>query len=318
MEVAPATLNYERAGEFEKAWSLGRKAADGLTRDRLARLEGRFLAWRFEHQREPSREDADRAIMLLGEAGETAAVREVEALRLSREKDLLAKVRLVISKGVAMEPFMSSLRLVNSAAPGNRTPEARAFLLAVLAQSQDLQSHSVVEIRTAVKGWLSDTEAQRLAREQLSLEQFGVAVEFSMDEVRAKEFFLAEAAQNEWARDGYRRTIRRMLRDTGQRSKTESEQKQYVETLERELAEAETRWSVQAGAPADELSGSDLLLMRTTLEGEPISRLRERCLEVGLPEIPGAGKSVLVEVLPGLLGRSSQEPEEAQSRGNRR
>src|SRR5208337_3320694 len=105
---------------------------------------------------------------------------------------------------------------------------------------------SVEEIRTAVKGWLSHTEAQRLAREQLSSEQYGVAVEFSMDEGRAKEFFLAEAAQNEWARDGYRRTIRRMLRDTGQRSKTESEQQQYVETLERELAEAEGRWSAQA------------------------------------------------------------------------
>jgi superfamily I DNA/RNA helicase len=295
-ETVRATLDYERAGEFEKAWSLGRKSAEGLTAIDLARLEGRFLAWRHEHQREPSRDDADRAITLLTEAGEAAEVREIEALRLSREKDLLAKVRLVMSKGAALEPFMSSTRLVTAAVPGDRTPEARAFLLVVLAQSQDLQSRSVDEIRGAVRGWLSGTEVQRLVREQLSLEQFGVAVEFSMDEGKAKEFFLAEAAQNVWAREGYRRTIRRMLRDTGQRSKTESEQQQYVETLERELAETETRWSTQAAAPVAGPSGSDLLLTRTTLEGEPISRLREKCREAGLPSIPGASKGVLVEV----------------------
>ncbi|MGB7123392.1 MAG: hypothetical protein WBE40_00830 [Thermoplasmata archaeon] len=295
-EIVPATLDYERAGEFEKAWSLGRKSTDGLTPIDLARLEGKFLAWRFDHQREPSRDDADRAIMLLTEAGEAALVQEIEALRLSREKDLLAKVRLVMSKGVATEPFMSSIRLVNAAASGDRTPESRAFLLGVLAQSQHLQSHSVEGVRAAVKGWLSDPEVQRLVREQLSVEQFGVAVEFSMDEGKAREFFLAEAAQNGWARDGYRRAIRRMLRDTGQRTKTDSEQQQYVETLERELAEAERRWSAQTAAAAPGPSGSDLLLMRTTLEGEPISRLRERCREAGLSEIPGANKSVLVEV----------------------
>jgi superfamily I DNA/RNA helicase len=294
-EFGPATLDYERAGAFDKAWSLASSESYGLTSLDLARLEGRYLAWRYERQKEPSREDADRAIILLTEAGQMAGAKEVEALRLSREKDLLEKVRLVLSKGTNLDSFMVSVRLVNAAPLSERTPAARGYLLEVLAQDADLQSRSTEEIRSAVRGWLADADVQRSTREHLSLEQFGVAVEFSMDEAKAKEFFIAEAAQNEWAREAYRRTIRRMIRDSGQRLKDEQKQKEYVEVLEHELAEAEKRWAVPS-VPVPGPSGSDVMLMRTTLEAEPIAKLRERCKEVGLPEIPGASKTVLAEV----------------------
>ncbi len=295
-EILPATLDFERGGEVEKAWSLARKIPGGLTPIDLARLEGKFLAGRYEHARSPAREDADHAIELLSKANEAGAVRELEALRLSREKDLLAKLELIMSKGATTESFMTCIRLIGAAGPGDRTPEARAHLLGVLAQDQELQSRSVEEIRSAVAGWVSDPDVQRMVREKLSLEQFGVAVEYSMDLGRAKEYFLTEAAQNEWARGAYRRTIRRMLRDTTQRSKTEAEQKEYVEKLERELADAEKQWSTQNPIPAPGPSGSDRLLMRTTLEAEPISRLRERCREAGLLEDPEASKILLVQV----------------------
>ncbi len=290
-EYPLAIKDLERAGDFERAWSLGQKHAQELTPSDLARLEGMLLASRYEHQRDPLRADADRAIELLTESGEVARAKEIESLRFSRETDPLEKVRLAMGKGVNPDSFMTALRLPSAGA----STESRAFLLETLAQNPSVREKAPEEIRAMTKHWLSDPNLQRSLRERLSLEEYGVAVEFAGDEQNAKEFFLAESAQHNWARDAYRRTIRRLIRDTLQPRRTGEGQEESVETLEKTLAEAEKNWK-ELAPPRQGPSGADLLLMRSTLESEPISRLRERCKEAGLPEISGASKGILVEV----------------------
>lgn len=294
-EFGPAALDFERAGELERAWSMARKGPSGLAPKDLTRIEGKYLAWRYGHQREPSREDADRAITLLSQVGETALAQQIENLRLSNERDVAEKVRLVLSKGLTFDAFMGAIRMVNATSPGERTFVARGFLLETLAQNPALRAQSTEEIRMAVRGWLKDASVQESVRARLSLEQLGVAVEFSLDEPKAKEFFLVEAGRNEWAREGFRRTVHRMILAAAEQFKDENERNDYVEALQREQSEAEKRW-LEPAAPAPGPTGSEILLMRTKIEAEPIARLRERCKEAGLMVSPTANKGVLVEI----------------------
>ena len=290
-EFQQAILDFERSGELEKAWSLGRKHAQVLKPVDLARVEGKLLAWRYEHQKEPSRVDADRSITLLIEGGEANRAMEIKALRLSREMNPLEKARLIFEDGVNSSSYMTALRDPTITA----SSEGRSFLLETLAQNSSVRDKSSEDIRAVTKGWLSDPNLQRSLHERLSSEEYGVVVEFASDELSAKVFFLAEASQHEWARDAYRRTIHRLTRASFQLYKVDSERKEFVDGLEKELDEAKKRWAepitVRPGP-----SGADLLLMRTALEGESLSKLRERCREAGLPEIPGARKEFLVEV----------------------
>lgn len=143
--------------------------------------------------------------------------------------------------------------------------------------------------------WLSDSELQCTLRDRLSPEEYGYAVMFGSDDLHAKEFFQVEAGLHGWARAPYRRAVENLIRDVAQLRKTKQEQDEFVKALLDELAEEEKRWTEQA-APAPGPSGADLLLLRTTLEAESISKLRGRCKGVGLPEIPGAPKDVLVQV----------------------
>ncbi|MDG6970052.1 MAG: AAA family ATPase [Nitrososphaerota archaeon] len=290
-EFQQAILDFERAGELEKAWSLARKHAQVLKPVELARMEGKLLAWRYEHQKEPSRGDADRSINLLIEGGEVSRAREVKALRLSREVDPMEKARLVFEDGVNSSSYLEALRL--STITGSS--EGRSFLLETLAQNPSVRDKSSDDIRAVTRGWLSDPNLQRSLRKRLSSEEYGIVVEFASDELSAKAFFLAEAPQHEWARDAYRRTIHRLTLAAAQSYKVEGERKEFVEGLERELDEERKCWA-EPMTVGPGPSGADLLLMRTTLEGESLSKLRERCREAGLPEISGAGKEILVEV----------------------
>jgi superfamily I DNA/RNA helicase len=294
-DFGPAALDFERGGDFERAWSLARKEPQGLTPQDLVRIEGRSLAWRYGHQKEPSRQDADRAITLLNQAGETSEAKQIEDLRITNEKDLAEKVRLVLLRGLTFDSFMGTVRLVNASLAGGRTSVARGFLLETLAQNPAIRSQSTEEIRLAVNGWLEDPNVQESVRGHLSQEQFGVVVEFSMGEAKAKEFFLVEADQNEWARGGYRRTVHRMILGATQQFNDENERKDYIEALQREQEEAEKRW-LEPSAPAPGPTGSDILLMRTKLEAEPIARLRERCKEAGLIVSLTAAKGMLVDI----------------------
>jgi superfamily I DNA/RNA helicase len=294
-EYLEAALDYERADEFEKAWSLTRKLGKTLGPTDLLRLEGKFLAWRYERQKEPSRADADRAVELLTRAGENAKAKEVAALRLSRETDPLGRVQLVLEKGVDPDSFMIALRLQTTTESAEKSRGARAFLLEILAKTPAVRDRSPGEVRAVTMNWLSDSELQCTLRDRLSPEEYGYAVMFGSDDLHAKEFFQVEAGLHGWARAPYRRAVENLIRDVAQLRKTKQEQDEFVKALLDELAEEEKRWTEQA-APAPGPSGADLLLLRTTLEAESISKLRGRCKGVGLPEIPGAPKDVLVQV----------------------
>lgn len=136
---------------------------------------------------------------------------------------------------------------------------------------------------------------QHVLSERLSTEEYGAAVELAATDEDAKEFFRVEAGYHPWAREPYRRTIQRMLRKVGEMRLPETEVHALQIALESERADVEASWAQAEAEPASP-SGAELLMMRSTLDGESISKLRQRFKEAGLPDVRGAKKDVMVEI----------------------
>lgn len=293
-EYGPAIGHFEEANDYDRAWSLARKHAEALTAGESARIEGRFLAAQYERQRDPSRKDADRAIGLLREAGDLGIVRRLEDLRVAREKDLQEKVRLMLSGGEGVDPFLAAVGAANSFPLDPHASEVKVQLLRELGRHPEYVEQAQPRIRAGLESWIRDAALVLPAKAALSSQEWGVVVECAQDDLTAKEFLKSEAQVHDWARAGFRRVMGRIRLEIIERTKSDERRAEYVSALESELSAAERAWA-EGKQAAQARSSTDAVLMRRKLESENVARLRERWKKAGIPGATVASKELLVE-----------------------
>ena len=292
--IVSAVTHFEEANDYEKAWALARHQRESFDPQDLVRLEGRFLSQQYKRQREPYREDADRAILLLTEVGDITIVKELEELRLSREKELSAKVRLLLSKTVNLDSLISAINVVNSTTADPQTLEARLILIKELVNKPQLVQQGLIQMRASLGAWTRDPTFVLPARKELSPQQWGTVVEAAQDDLASKEYFRMFSSEHDWARDGFRRAMSRMRQEFMERARTDDKQMEFVRSLDRELADAEASWT-EGRSVALAKSQTEIQLMRTKLASETVPELRERWKKSGIPGSSVATKELLIE-----------------------